>query len=809
MADEQITTSPETAGTIGGVPVPPAEPPRTLTPAHLPAEVERVYAARGQAPTGTTYATHIRKFHQWLIETGQVFESMPEGTVDRFLATIANPITRNVAATAIRVETELAASSGIKFIPQTITRTRIERRPKAVAPVGAPGGQPAAAAAGPAAAPGPTPLGQPYTPTLPDPPAQPAQPTAMTPAAMTPVASPAPQSIATAPPLVQARPSSGKKPGSAIPSLGGRVRISKRVDGYEGTGASIGTRILIGDYTADDLDGESSIAGFIISFIRPKFGPHSGQPATTYYVERLDAQGNGIPGSMLSVPVMPQDGIQPNSAGGFPGTGGQGQMSTGGPGQSAQPVIAPQQLPSSGDRFLDFALRRAEEMEKRYEDMRAKLDEKVQHGQMDTTTMMLLLDREKPKLDPRSLREEFMRLEASDRPAGTPLGGTVLSQPHQPGTPGGLDGLFGPPPSTSSDKVVEALLAQVASLTAKVTEIATRPPPTPPPSADPMAMMTTVMGTMFTAMSKFAEMARPPPQQSNPAIDALITASLGRLNEKPKTMAEVIGEMRAMREAQELIGGSAPDKPGVGEVLIELLQNAEGVGNAIGNVLAKIPRMPQLPGKTGQQPGQKALPGGVPASAQTVPAQPVKSTTPPLPDAVKLAFRTMAATPAEDEQTIGNQLFVILQACGSAPDPWPLVQKRTVEAFLKADSKPEIRALVTQLFVWCGAMKAYGKEEIIEKVVSMVHKNYSFLFNTLTGGQDKTLADAPAAPAASAGEGESPADPAAGSGEPADEGTDGDAETDSEAGDGSDGTDAEEEDDAAITSEQKSAVFQP
>ncbi len=627
----------------------------------LPAVIEEQHAASGRASTGVTYANHVRRFLRWLKDKGIDPATMPPATADDFLAAeYTNLITRNVAASSIGLLNEAALHQGIPFAVQTPTRAKTPRTRQATTLP---------------AAPQPTPAPQAVPP---------------------PVASALVQAVAVPAPVAQigAPKASPKKPTSVLPSLGGRIRVSKRISGNEGTGAPIGSLALIGTYSLDDIEGEGSLANFIANFIRPHYGPRPGENAATYYVDRLDNLGNPIPNATVQIPIFPELGA---------------------PAVPPGPPAPPQSLGSTGDRFLDFSLRRLEEMEHRYEDLRGKYEEQVQAGKLDPGMMALLLERERPKpVDAKALREEFVALER---------GGAASSS--VPST-SGLDGLLGGlPPPQRNDATIDALTGMVRDLTTKVADLASRPAQPAPVSRDPVELFS----GMLTAFAKMADISRPQPVPEDPIRVKLIEAALTKVinPEKPKTLPEVISEMKALRDAQEFLGGGPQEKPGFGDILLGLIENSDKIGAAIGDIVAKVPKLPMAPVKE-----QKAL---QPAARAAAPSK-----TPPLPDAAKRAFVQLRDLPANDDQEVISALYTILQEVGRAPAPWPTIAQHTVKNFGRADSRPEIRALVTQLFVWCGA-KSLASEEVIEKVTNALHRNYTFLFATMFSDQEKHLMD--------------------------------------------------------------------
>lgn len=720
MSDQTATTTttPETGAaspaalTAGEGAAPMAQPPApVLSDLDLPAQIRAAYDQRGMSETGHNHAKVSRRFLEWLQDRGQNLGSMPTTAVEEYLNGIDNPVTRNVAASAIRVLFDTCLTVGHKYVAQPVNRVRVpsgKKRVQTSSPAAVAGAAPTAPGAAPA----------PVVP-LPLIHGSAAQSVAAA-AAVTPSVDPGA--------LAQARPLPTRRPTTGVPSLGGRIRVSKRLDGSEGLGLPVGSRVFIGEYTADDLDGEGSVARFIASYIRPKHGPWAGGRPATYIVERLDNVGNPMAGGALDVAVMPGEDPAPSTPSVPPP---QPQVTPMSAPQSAAPA-AP--APAPNERFLDFLMEERRRSEEKYEKALAAIKEQSKGG-MDAATLMLLTEKLRPEpIDLAAAAKAFATAQGKpETPALPPPAPVALpSQPVMP--PMGLGGFdpFGPPVPPRADPTVEALLAQVKDLTAKVTDMATKT--AAPPPADPMAMMT----TLLTA-AKALQPPPPPPPPANPIMDQLAGITLQRLSQEPKTktLAETLSDLRAV---QQFMGGGEANGPSAGEVIVELINNADKLGEFIGKMKAGAMAPPTLPTR---QPAQAALP------AQPGPV-PQKSPTPPLPDAAKQAIVALWKAPEDAEQEIVANLWNLLTTLMQAPEPWPMVAKRVMEGFIAADSKPEIRAIVTQLMVWCGAKRSMT-EAGIEKIVTVLHRHYTLIYAQMKGGEQKTLKDAEGTPAAEAG----------------------------------------------------------
>lgn len=701
---------PQDPAAAGAASAPPAG--AAFSDLDLPEQIRQAYTARNMAPTGHNHAKVARRFLEWLQDRGQTLGNMTGTAVEEYLNGIENPVTRNVAASAIRVLFDTCLTVGHKYVAQPVNRVRVpsgKKRVQTASPVAVAGAAPTAPGVAPA----------PVVPSnLPITYGSAAQSVAA--AAVTPSVDPGA--------LAQARPLPTRRPTSGVPSLGGRIRVSKRLDGSEGLGLPVGSRVFIGEYTADDLDGEGSVARFIASYIRPKHGPWAGGRPATYIVERLDNVGNPMAGGSLDVAVMPGEDPAPST----PSTPPPQPQVTPMPVQPAAPA-APAAPPS--DKFLDYLM---EEQRRRDEKAEKTIAELKEQGKgMDATTLMLLTEKLRPQpIDVAAAAKAFREAQGpvkSEAPALPPPAPVTLP-PHPAMGFGGFDP-FGPPQPARPDATIEALLAQVRDLTTKVTDMAAKT--TAPPAQDPITLMT----AMATAM-KAMQPPPPPPPPPNPIMDQLAGITLQRLSAEPKTktLAETLSDLRAV---QQFMGGGEGSGPSAGEVIVELINNADKLGDFLAKMKMGSMAPPTLPAK----PAQPALP------AQPAVAAPQQKTpTPPLPDAAKQAIVALWKAPEDAEQDIVANLWNLLTTLMQAPEPWPMVGKRVMEGFIAADSKPEIRAIVTQLMIWCGAKRSMT-EAGIEKIVTVLHRHYSLIYAQMKGGEQKVLKDAEgAAPDAPTGD---------------------------------------------------------
>ena len=695
------------------------------------------YTEVGSPRTAKAYATYALAFQQVLQSRGYTFATMPAGTMQEWLLQTFTPYTsHNAAMAGLRALQSTAEHVHYPFAAQTMTPRQKPKEPPM------PASQPSLSPEVPPLA-GPPPNGAvavgPQAPDLgfihgtsqgsadaanaratgqPPPPNAPVVTSDPTPPQPALAGSPT-----VAPPL--ARPAGVQRPPNGshtkvvpvLPSLGGRVRISKRIDGYEGTGAPIGTRAVCGDYTLEDVEVEGSVMKFILNALRPHYGPKVGQTAATYYVERLDNLGNPIPGSLQAVPVFPDVAM-----------GGMGTM-----GASTAPAPpsppAPAERPMSVDRedtFIRYLMEKQAKAEERYERLLGEVQARKDSGGSIDPALLFMIQQAKPEpldIDAAVARFRKVREESAAPPPPAPLPSTGLA---------GLDALMSPLP-TREDKVVEALLGQVRDLTTQVRDLATRAatPPPQPSQRDPLEIVT----TFAAAMKAF----QPPPDPLREAMLKKLVDETG----KTKTLSETLADLRAV---QTFVGGEG----GVpwGEIIATAVENLPQILGSIGAMKA-----PQIPRRRAPAPA----PGAPAQPAQAQPA-PQPASPPRLPEEGQKAFFALAKIPPgeEHDQEVVETVYALLQVLAKSGEPWNLIAKRVVETFLKLDTKAEIRAILTNLFVWCGAARRFMTDALLDRITDVFHANYTLIYGAMTGGQTRSLKDTPTGDAVPAPEGLGP-----------------------------------------------------
>lgn len=681
-------TSPPAAREGGGevIALRPTPEPRDLV-RDLPKLILDTFTARNAKTTGDSYAGYLRRFLVWCAARGVDINTMPPNTAMTFvMEAYGNPISRNQCVNALRVAFEtIASNGGSPLAPQEMVKTIRPPTPVKPAQNVAPRGVPLTA--------------EPFVP--------PVRESAVTAAATESVSS------------VRATPTSAspKKGTSAVPSLGGRIRISKRVDGSEGLpGVPVGALVLVGDYAGHDLDGEGRIESFIANYVRPQYGPFYGQRPAVYYVDRLDNIGNPIPGSTLNVPIMPSPASETN-----PGVTQRPvpQIITGSGAVATGPQAPAPSAGITGDRFFDFFIaenkRREEEANKRIEELKITAKDKG----MDPTMLMLLIDRVRPEpMDPAKVVAEAKRqgfLKPPAPPEPPPMAG--------PG-PGGPFGGMDPFPEPRADPGMEALTVvlrqqgdMIAGLMGRMMQ--------PAPAAPQMDL-----ASIIALAKSLVPQPTPESAMSGKVMEALIARALAP-PEKPKSIAETLKEIAALNEAKELLGGSPEEKPiSFGEVIAAAIENAPAIGQAVATVLSSMPRAPMLNGTPQRRAGE----------VQTAPAiPPGRTPSAPLPKDAQVAFR--ALTTATGDQEIVDHIFGILTSfMQSGAEPWPRAANKLADDFKKCDTRVEIRAVATNLFVWAGA-KRLMTDEIIERITTVLHTNYATIYSQLAPGQSKNLKD--------------------------------------------------------------------
>lgn len=512
-------------------------------------------------------------------------------------------------------------------------------------------------------------------------------------------------------------PSALRQPANQTFPVGGRVRIHKLATGYE-PGIPPGQRIGVGEYMANDVSTEGSIRDFIQKFIVPNYGPKPGAPDTIYVVERLDDRKNVT--ATYDFPFAAQMGGAPGVSGmpigGFPGGyGPPPQVSPPQWGGSPQQASAPS---SAQDKFLDYLMDKEKEQQRQFEEMRKQFSE--QKG-MDPTTLMLLTERVRPPA------VNWAEVAAEFRHEGGGLGGL----------PAGASADL----ATSAAPVADPQRPLVDALTGmanRVMDMAEREPAAAPAAATPVAapgfmeFMNTPFGLKLSERflgdgggSKIVEMLMGEVRE--------LKARLDRPAEKTKGVAELLGDLKAVNDLYQDIHGKDDRPGGLVEVASMLLENADKVADLVNSIMSGLGNAPVLPKKE-----QKALTSGTKAAEEATPQQPTK-----LPEEAMKAIADMASAPAgeDGEQMIANALFSMLVALRNSPEPFPRLGQAIVSGFLSAESKPELRALVTSVLIRCGA-RALITEAVIEKIATVLHKHYALIYSSLSNGQVKVLRDA-------------------------------------------------------------------
>lgn len=691
--------------------------PRAWQPQEFANFIEKTLLERG-ATVGTVshYKQHAVHFIAWAQSHGIDLKTMPPDTAVKFLDEVhTNPIVKRGVQNALRSCFEIALVKDFPISPQTIPppqavpkRNRADRDAEA-------GRQEAERFS-----------------------RQPPKPDydifsdagrQVSPAAARPAAAPSPEQPAERRDPVQPARSQSSARRSAVPSLGGRIRITKRVDGSEGLSLPIGSTVLVGNYTMEDLEGTGTVADFVADQIRPVYGPFKGQRPTVYYVDRLDNLGNPIPGSTMQVPVMPHAVYDRP--------------------QAAAPVQAqPQpQTGVTGDKFFDYVIaeqrRRDDEWERRVAEIRAQ----AEHRGADPMLFALLIDRARPPpLDIPKLAEEFRRTNRGrgrSRDEDDDLDALLDRLPSTPsraarGDAFALDGGLGQPPAGPS--FTDALVAMAKESNALVRELLAANSAKAPPEPREQLTVRDVID-----IARQLQPPPPPPPPPDPLRDSVMTAAVARLTAEPpkaKSLTDIFEELKLLFQAKDMFLGDRDI--GAGDIAMAVLENAQQIGRGVGEVLSGLRTMKEAP-QVGGAPGANGKAAGANGKLRGTGTGAVQSDPRPqlvLPDAAKEAFlRLRAVTAATDTQAVVNDVFTLLKTFDDAGGPLQLAAKKLIERYKAADTRHEVQGVAVDLFLWPRAKGAMTKANV-ERITDVLHENYSALYKAFTG-EEKTLSDAP------------------------------------------------------------------
>lgn len=741
--DEQLPDS------VDGVVVPPSDAPAATTPASVVAPKssgaerggsvakmpstgmemvqafeEDFVAAGGSKQTAGTYGWWARRFLLHLEEKGISFDKMTDGEAEAYLAKTVNPITHNVGVTALSAFFDSASKRGKQFAPQTMTRMKTKRKNNKSQQNQQVPGVPAGAV--PMSAPLDNPFASPYVAPM------------QTQQVAAPVAAP-PQM----PAQVQPTQAPQQRPvqQSAFTSLGQRVRISKVASGGDGT-VPPGMLITLGTYDKGMIEPYGTLENFIATCIRPVNGPKPGEPVVVYRVQNLDTSARPLPGQEWSIPILP-DPLAPAPAQ-----------------HGAQQVVVQAPLVNNMpqaimEKMLGIAFDQQAQAQKRYDDLLTQLTAKKNAGEINDSTMLLLLQQNRPEpLDvdklKRALKDELATL-APPPPPPTPMGmgmGGMMG--------GGFGGgLFDAPPPRA-DPALDRMSALIEKQTEMMNQLVMRQlTQQPPPQKDPME---TAMA-MVTAMNAMSN-------KPNPVMEQLAALTLKQFENPPKskTLQEIIGDVQAIRQLTE--------PPERGDSFLDKMVDMIGVvaenGDKLGEMFARMkggaikaaltpPQQPRLPA----QAPQAAAPA---ADAAQKPKQPVV-----LPAPVKAAVIALMEvyqtgnTSVENDANYAQAMVNLLEALNSAGTDaasgvsWTAVAERVVDLFKRANNKTDLQALILNLFQWLKVR--VSDPAFTDHLTTVMHRNYTAIFGFIDGGQ-KVLDDADGAQPAPA-TGTAPAAPTA------------------------------------------------
>jgi hypothetical protein len=555
-----------------------------------------------------------------------------------------------------------------------------------------------------------------------------AQPTPATMVTFAPREPPLPQQRRAAPPAQQPAAQRIAAARSLLPS-GGQFLISRRATAADAAVTSVGNPIHIGRYFPQDVAAYGSIEHFLDRCIVPTYVKPGG-PSVVFLVDHEDDRGNK---TRVGV-EYPYDAPMATTPASNTGSGAQPQgMHTAQGTYGAPPVDS-----------------RLASVEAEYQRL-AKLTEmalgKLSAGNTSDPSiksMQDILDMQRVKLEgdlqrlnetlERERREREER-ERRDRETATQLAAMSAAMPA---TPQVMPTEVAAAPKT--DAMVDALV--------RLTERITQPqPPAPQPAApDPLAMMQAVATLMQTLAPK------------PPVIDPIVQRILDEQREAMKEMKEAAREARektsspfgefgdAIKAIKDVVGlksvlaDSGPPESVWPALIDALAPHADKIGLGLQAVVAGLTRAPQLvvpPQQQQQSPAQQQAP------------TPGPSTVPPMPPQMAPLLREMgtAVEGVMGDQLILDKLFELLPLF--APAPLQPIGDRILKAFVRANSKPELRALVTNLCKLTNDGTLLDNATIA-RITDALHRNYSVLFAHLSDGKQKILADATPTPSSSA-----------------------------------------------------------
>lgn len=741
-------------------------PQRPTNASDFPGLVQRVYAEAGAAETGKSYGDLVRQFLSWCSARGLDVGNMPSDTCLRWLEqSYPAASTRNHVGSAMRAAFDIAVTRGVAIARQEIPRNLFPKRAK-----------PASEAAPTQRVQRGMSTSQPsQTPTVPrteEPHPQAPQPAVSQAARET-------QRVGAAQP--RATPVGAKRGTSAVPPLGGRIRVYKRIDGTEGLPSHlpVGSVVVIGTYGLADLDGEGRIEDFIANRLRPIYGPFQGEPATTYMVDRLDNLGNPIPGASLEVPVMPLDTPRPAVRGG--GSPPYLPMQP----QQGQPGGAPTPTPLGsttdlGGKFIEYLMAQQQRAESKAEEALRQMREAASSRGMDPALVMLMAERLRPEpIDIAKAASEFRRAYGiEEEPLPPPMpprrhqsaygGGGGLGGAYGGGL-GGLDdlgGLDGVPPAPvaaqppARDPLIEVLGSMLREQSTMLRELLIAKQGNGAPAPTPQAQM----GDMLNLMQSLANAMRP---QKSELESQVMQAAVSRLlapPEKPRGTSELLKELRDLQAAREILEGAGQDKPlGLGDIAMAAVENLPTIMQAVASARAiQPPKLAVIADRRGsglRGPAAAAMPppagtvtrarhanghangraNGQANSQTNGHATPTAPQGVVLPDEARKQF--LVLKDSTDDQQIADAIFAILGTYMQAPDPWPLCAKRLIDGFNAADSRTELQAVVTNLFVWAGAKRVMTAENV-ERITDVLFRYYTPIYAQINNGREKHLADA-------------------------------------------------------------------
>lgn len=484
--------------------------------------------------------------------------------------------------------------------------------------------------------------------------------------------------------------------------VGGLLRIYRVSDGSDGVAP--GNRVLVGEYSSNDLDGHDSAQSFLRACVHSYLEPRLRHPTTTYIVERVDDRGTrqGLPHKVA--------------------------MATGTVAVDATPgnTVAASNLDAASTGAEVVLRSQAEELRRQLADERASWEARIREveergksghgGGVDLFMWKMLMEREPPK--PPSVEELVGKLKA-----GVDEERTVL--PPAPVS-------FAPPPPQFIPEPREDGTGQALErLTGLVERLATErmgseravPAPQPTPT-DPVALFQQSMAFLSQIVPKQTPVEQSPALVQMQQMISQQSQQIATLTAKLEGGGDIAKEVSKMRTLQQLMRELSGDAGGGASGFLEqAFQALPDVLDGIAKVV-KAGRFTPLSEQPLTTKPEKGKPQGPQQNKQI----------PPL--AVE-ALRQMAAALPGADAVVVNGMFKLIEALHSDQVFVPLGQKM-IQRLQAVQTKSELRQLVGLILEACGA-KQLATPEMTDKITQAMFMRFAEVSAQL--GQSRRLVD--------------------------------------------------------------------